>query len=131
MVVCGHSGCGAMQAALDPAAAEEGPVADWMAHASPAIEAWRAGHPVGRAAAAAGEGEADQLSQVNVAVALDRLREVAGPGRDEVTFIGLWLRVSDGTVWMLQPGDNAAGGSGEVGFVRLTDAELQQLTSLL
>ncbi len=115
IVVCGHSGCGAMSAALEVDTAASDPVARWMRHAQPSLDAWRAGHPVGRSAAAEGLSEADQLSQVNVAVALDRLATEAGDA--DVDLIGLWLRVADGTMWMLQ-GDR---------FVPLTDAELTAL----
>lgn len=117
IVVCGHSGCGAMTASLSEAA-PTGPIAQWLSHADPVVEAWRGGHPVGVAAAAAGDGDVDQLAQVNVAMTLDRLRAELGPERSaQVSFVGLFFRVADGTVWMLR-GDH---------FVPLTDAEMVEL----
>ncbi len=74
VVVCGHSGCGAMKALLSDASA--GPdIDDWLSHADEAVQRFRAGHPVAEAAAAAGYGAADQLSMVNIAVQLDTLRD--------------------------------------------------------
>ncbi|MBF6332019.1 SulP family inorganic anion transporter [Nocardia transvalensis] len=72
VVVCGHSGCGAMQALLagDPV----GPgLDDWLAHAQPSLRRFRAGHPVAVAAAAAGYNELAQLAMVNIAVQLETL----------------------------------------------------------
>jgi len=72
-------------------------------------------------------GEADQLSQVNVAIGLDHLRAYAGEGADGRTFVGLWLRVADGTLLILR-----SGGNGEDDrFVELTNGELQALTSVV
>ncbi len=135
VVVCGHSGCGAMTAAVasdeaaGPAAGAEGaagadasdPVDRWLRHAAPSVSAWRAQHPVGASAAAAGDGEVDQLAQVNVAVTLDRLREVLGAERlERVRLVGLFFRIDDGSLSVLR--DDA--------FVDLTDAELDRLAHL-
>ncbi|RDI44849.1 SulP family inorganic anion transporter [Nocardia mexicana] len=72
VVVCGHSGCGAMEALFHERVSGSGLDA-WLAHGRPALEQFRAGHPVAVAAAAAGFGEVDQLGMVNVAVQLDVL----------------------------------------------------------
>lgn len=118
VVVCGHSGCGAMTAALeDPVG---GPVGRWMRHAEPSLQAWRDGHPVGRAAAEQGLGEVDQLAQVNVALALDRLTEVLGDRAERVQLVGLFLDIADGTVAVLR----------DDRFVPLTDGELVELAHL-
>ncbi len=82
VVICGHSGCGAMSALTAEAeAAPEhaaGPgrssVDVWLDHARPSLAAFRAGHPVLADAANAGYGEVDQLAMVNVAVQLERLQ---------------------------------------------------------
>ncbi|GAA3712488.1 SulP family inorganic anion transporter [Zhihengliuella alba] len=113
VIVCGHSSCGAMQAVLagEDGRPADGPVGDWLAHAEPAVRAWRAGHPVGASAAAGGLGTPDQLAQVNVAVALDQVKRQLG-GRD-IRLIGLFLDVADGTLQVLH-GDR---------FEPLTDAE--------
>jgi carbonic anhydrase len=81
VVICGHSGCGAMHALLD----EQVPQSDaadvhpalgrWLDHAQPSRDAYLDGHPVAAAAAASGFGPVDQLSMVNVARQLDTLAE--------------------------------------------------------
>lgn len=87
VVICGHSGCGAMAALMSEAehpteaghsreaAAGAGrtPVDVWLDHARPSMAAFRAGHPVQADAANAGYGEADQLAMVNVAIQLEQL----------------------------------------------------------
>ncbi|NKY31038.1 SulP family inorganic anion transporter [Nocardia gamkensis] len=72
VVVCGHSGCGAMEALHREVRAGTG-LGDWLAHARPSLERYRLGHPVAAAAAVAGFGEVDQLGMVNVAVQLETL----------------------------------------------------------
>ncbi|WP_410872127.1 SulP family inorganic anion transporter [Nocardia sp. A7] len=72
VVVCGHSSCGAMKA-VHSAADTDGGLGSWLRHAEPALQRFRAGHPVAVAAAAAGYSEVDQLSLVNVAVQLETL----------------------------------------------------------
>ncbi|WP_336084125.1 bifunctional SulP family inorganic anion transporter/carbonic anhydrase [Nocardia sp. SSK8] len=73
LVVCGHSSCGAMKAVY-AGADTDGGLNSWLGHAEPSLDRFRSGHPVARAAAAAGYGEVDQLSMVNVAVQLETLR---------------------------------------------------------
>ncbi|MCP2279117.1 SulP family inorganic anion transporter [Nocardia amikacinitolerans] len=72
VVVCGHSSCGAMKALYSGADAGPG-IGPWLAHAHPSLDRFRAGHPVAEAARAAGYGEVDQLSMVNVALQLETL----------------------------------------------------------
>ncbi|MEV6276377.1 bifunctional SulP family inorganic anion transporter/carbonic anhydrase [Nocardia sp. NPDC051832] len=72
VVVCGHSGCGAMDA-LHRAVQTGQALGDWLAHAQPSLAQFRVGHPVARAAAAAGFAEVDQLAMVNVALQLETL----------------------------------------------------------
>jgi carbonic anhydrase len=85
IVVCGHSNCGAMKAVLadgeGPAPALGSGFDAWLDHARPAYRSLTDGHPVAMAAAAQGFSRVDQLSMVNVAVQLQKLREhpVAGP----------------------------------------------------
>ncbi|MFD6159408.1 SulP family inorganic anion transporter [Nocardia sp. NPDC060256] len=72
VVVCGHSGCGAMEALYREVQTGSG-LGDWLAHARPSLDRFRLGHPVAEAAALAGFGEVDQLGMVNVALQLETL----------------------------------------------------------
>lgn len=72
VVVCGHSGCGAMEA-LHSELVTGSDLDHWLAHARPSLDRFRRGHPVAEAAAAAGFGTVDQLGMVNVAVQLETL----------------------------------------------------------
>lgn len=92
VAVCGHSGCGAMHALL--AGSSDGHLAEWLRGAAPSLQALRAGHPVGRAALAAGHAEVDALAMVNVAVQLDTLR-AAVPG---VELLGLFFDIAGAQV---------------------------------
>lgn len=73
IVVCGHSGCSAMDAVLDMG--ERLPdrrLKSWLVHAETTRAAFRHGaHPLARAAGQRGLGPADQLGVVNVAVQAD------------------------------------------------------------
>ncbi|TLG16350.1 carbonic anhydrase [Nocardia cyriacigeorgica] len=101
VVVCGHSSCGAMTALHNGQPC--GPEIDaWLEHAQPSLERFRAGHPVRAAAAAAGFGEVDQLSMVNIAVQLEHVqqhpvvsRAVAERG---VTVSGLFFDIASARV---------------------------------
>ncbi|MFF2111038.1 SulP family inorganic anion transporter [Rhodococcus koreensis] len=77
VIVCGHSGCGAMKAVLAEAQAatdgSEGAVEQWLTFAQPSRKAFLGGHPVARAAAELGFDEVDQLGMVNVAVQVQTL----------------------------------------------------------
>jgi len=82
IVVCGHSGCGAMAAVQQethstpsgPLSAR-GAVDVWLDHVRPSRQALRNGHPVGQAARQAGFSEIDQLGMVNVAIQLQNLEK--------------------------------------------------------
>ncbi|ABK04708.1 Carbonate dehydratase [Arthrobacter sp. FB24] len=109
IVVCGHSGCGAMTALwADPdGAGDRGAIDVWLDHARPSLMAFRDGHPVQAAAAEAGFGAVDQLAMVNVAVQLDRLlghpglREPLDSGRVHVA--GLFYDISTARVLQITP----------------------------
>lgn len=113
IVVCGHSGCGAMTALWadpDSAAAEaepRGAIDVWLDHARPSLAAFREGHRVQAAAADAGFGAVDQLAMVNVAVQLDRLQR--HPGLQEalqsgrVHVVGLFYDISTARVLRITP----------------------------
>lgn len=100
VVVCGHSGCGAMGALL--ATPPEGAIADWLAWGAPSVKAHALGHPVGRAAAEDGRSEVDQLAVVNVAVQVQTLQRhpVVGAALAEgrLTVMGLFFDIPTATV---------------------------------
>lgn len=78
IVVCGHSGCGAMAELLGEPARTDGTgdehLATWLEHARPAVAAFDGGrHPVAQAAAAKDFDLVDQLGMVNVAVQAETL----------------------------------------------------------
>lgn len=75
IAVCGHSGCGAMNAVLG-GDRMRGALDDWLRTGEPTMQAWLHGHPAGRAASRDGFSQADCLAMVNVAMQLDRLRDM-------------------------------------------------------
>jgi len=116
VVVCGHSGCGAMDALYHGKVTGSG-LDDWLAHGRPSLDRFRLGHPVAVAAATAGFGEIDQLGMVNVAVQLDTLarhplvsRDIRGRG---VVLSGMFFDITTARVIEITPDgiaefDNAA-----------------------
>ncbi|WP_156756888.1 SulP family inorganic anion transporter [Actinokineospora pegani] len=103
IVVCGHSRCGAMTAAIADGALD-GPVGKWLRWAETSVRAWRAGHVLGRAAADDGWSEIDQLAMVNVAVQLESLSEFPEVREAEVKLVGLFFDIPTGTLLMLDAG---------------------------
>jgi carbonic anhydrase len=115
VVICGHSGCGAMTALVaeecvaggDVPTAGRSPVDAWLDHARPSLAAFRAGHRVRADAAAAGYGEVDQLAMVNVAVQLEqlqrhpRVREALRSG--ELHLAGLFYDIATARVLQVTP----------------------------
>jgi carbonic anhydrase len=100
IAVCGHSGCGAMNAILReerPA----GPLDDWLRAGEPSLRAWLQGHPAGRAAARDGFGQADRLAMVNVALQLDRLRDMGV----EAELMGLFYDLRSASVLVYDADD--------------------------
>ncbi|MBT0566008.1 bifunctional SulP family inorganic anion transporter/carbonic anhydrase [Williamsia sp. CHRR-6] len=101
IVVCGHSGCGAMNGLLadTPPA---GAVGEWLANATPSLAAFRSGHPAGRSAAEAGYGPADQLAIVNVAIQVQTLQRHPLVGRaiadGMVRVVGLFFDIASAKV---------------------------------
>jgi carbonic anhydrase len=97
LVVCGHSGCGAMTAALRGTGGD-GVLGRWLDGADESIDRWRAGHPVAAPAAARGASDVDQLAMVNVAVQLDRLARHPAVARalaeGRVRLVGLYFDIA-------------------------------------
>ncbi|MCD2190062.1 SulP family inorganic anion transporter [Actinomycetospora soli] len=96
LVVCGHSGCGAMQA-VNREVAGDSALGRWLAGATESKSRWAAKHPVGEHARAGGWGDVDQLAMVNVAVQLDRLARHPGVAsavsEGRVRLVGLFFDI--------------------------------------
>jgi len=125
VVICGHSGCGAMTALhAGPAPAQElvgqkpadrspegqeerCPVESWLDHGRPSLESFHAGHPVRAAAEKAGYGAVDQLAMVNVAVQLERLQRhtslQAAVRSGEIHVTGLFYDIATARVLQVTP----------------------------
>ncbi|HEV7807763.1 MAG TPA: SulP family inorganic anion transporter [Solirubrobacteraceae bacterium] len=105
IVVCGHSGCGAMKALLGGTADPRSALGRWLRAGDASLHAWRSGHPVGRVAAAAGVNDPDALAKVNIALQLERLealpvvRDAVRAGRLQVA--GLFYDVGSARVELL------------------------------
>jgi carbonic anhydrase len=89
IVVCGHSGCGAMKAILAPGPIDDAPnLAAWLDHARPA-----ASRLFREAASGAGLAQYDRLSQLNVLVQLEHLMtypDVRGAVENGATRLSAW-----------------------------------------
>lgn len=114
VVVCGHSSCGAMRAVLSNPEGTDSVVGQWLANAQPSLVALRLGHPVGRAAAAMGFNEVDQLAVVNVAKQVEALSRHPLVGRaaaeSKLRIIGLYFDIRTARVYeVTQTGLHAAG----------------------
>lgn len=97
IVVCGHSACAAMHGLLNGASIN-GSLGSWLRWGLPSLDALRAGHLVGAAAAEDGYAEVDQLAMVNVACQVEvigrhsAIREAVAAGRVRVA--GLFVDTS-------------------------------------
>ncbi|AKU16534.1 SulP family inorganic anion transporter [Luteipulveratus mongoliensis] len=100
VVVCGHSGCGAMQALAE--GTDDPAIGAWLTHGQQSMTAHLAGHPVGRQARGSGFNEVDQLAMVNVATQLSRLGRHPIVGRaaaaGRVTVAGLFFDIATARV---------------------------------
>ncbi|HVK24236.1 MAG TPA: carbonic anhydrase, partial [Actinokineospora sp.] len=103
MIICGHSRCGAMTALLSGRGND--PIGRWLRWATPSLQAWRDGHPLGVQAAEAGWSEVDQLAMVNVSVQLESLRRMPDVAAAETTgrvrLVGLFFDIPTGTLLIL------------------------------
>ncbi|MEJ2890788.1 bifunctional SulP family inorganic anion transporter/carbonic anhydrase [Actinomycetospora aeridis] len=105
LVVCGHSGCGAMTAALRGTGGD-GVLGRWLGGAGESVERWRAGHAVATEAAARGASDVDQLAMVNVAVQLERLARHPAVARavaeGRVRLVGLYFDIATARMSVLE-----------------------------
>lgn len=97
LVVCGHSGCSAMTAALRGTGGD-GVFGRWLDGAGESLARWRSGHVVATEAAARGASDVDQLAMVNVAVQLERLAQHPAVARalaeGRVRLVGLYFDIA-------------------------------------
>jgi carbonic anhydrase len=109
IVVCGHSGCSAMQALLSWSDAEDGDgaLSRWLRIALPSLARWHGGDPVATAAAAEGCSELDQLVMVNVVQQLDNLRTHpavdAAQRQGRLDLIGLYFDIASARMLLFDP----------------------------
>jgi carbonic anhydrase len=105
LVVCGHSSCGAMQAALR--AANEGMeviekdmphTAAWLEYSLPSVERFRRGEVLDSTLS-----EVDQLSQINVLQQLENLKTYPKVRQrlqnGTIRLIGLWFDIESATAY--------------------------------
>jgi carbonic anhydrase len=104
LVVCGHSGCGAMQAVTRDGIPDSA-LGRWLAGATESRSRWAAKHPVGEHARSGGWGDVDQLAMVNVAVQLDRLARHPGVAtavaEGRVRLVGLFFDIPTARMFVL------------------------------
>ncbi|MFJ9718808.1 SulP family inorganic anion transporter [Streptomyces sp. NPDC101213] len=107
ITVCGHSGCGAMQALLN---AEPGdvqtPLRRWLRHGLPSLERMAdAGRPRARLAGRAAADAAEQLCLTNVVEQLDHLRAHESVARSlragELELHGMYFHVGEAQAYLL------------------------------
>ncbi|MFI8305257.1 bifunctional SulP family inorganic anion transporter/carbonic anhydrase [Streptomyces sp. NPDC085927] len=110
ITVCGHSGCGAMQALLDPrpdgTSSARTPLGRWLRHGLPSLERVRDGSGPGvRLAGREPADTAEQLCLANVVQQLEHLRaheSVARALKDGLlTLHGLYFHVGEAQVYLL------------------------------
>ncbi|GAB3268548.1 SulP family inorganic anion transporter [Kineosporia babensis] len=105
IAVCGHSGCGAMRALLEPSLEVRGALPGWLANAEDSLTSYR-----DTSAAGLDLGEVDEvarLAQVNVVVQLRHLMEHPLVRRrveaGELELVGMFFDIGSAEVRVLQP----------------------------
>ncbi|MGI5427551.1 bifunctional SulP family inorganic anion transporter/carbonic anhydrase [Streptomyces sp. CA-179760] len=107
ITVCGHSGCGAMQALLssEPGGTRT-PLERWLRHGLPSLERVADGSPPwGRLAGRAPEGTVEQLCLTNVVQQLEHLRAYDSVARalkeGELELHGMYFHVGEAQAYLL------------------------------
>ena len=104
IVICGHSGCGAMKAVLAPGPLDDAPnLAAWLHHAAPAAALLK--HET---APPAGLAPYDRLSQLNVLAQLEHLMTYpivrAAVEAEALRLSGWWFDIATGDMYAYRPG---------------------------
>ncbi|MDT6986161.1 bifunctional SulP family inorganic anion transporter/carbonic anhydrase [Streptomyces lusitanus] len=108
ITVCGHSGCGAMQALLDsrPASPAATPLGRWLRHGRPSLERLRdTGTPAPRLAGRAPADDVEQLCLTNVVQQLEHLRAHESVARamkkGRLELHGVYFHVGEAQAYLL------------------------------
>ncbi|WGD41604.1 SulP family inorganic anion transporter [Streptomyces cathayae] len=123
ITVCGHSGCGAVQALLDPEPdGARTPLRRWLRHGLPSLERAGGGHgPWARLGERASADPAERLCLANVVQQLDHLRaheSVARALKDgNLTLHGMYFHVGEAQAYLL----TETAGEGRFDRVRAAD----------
>ncbi|MCQ9135011.1 SulP family inorganic anion transporter [Streptomyces hilarionis] len=121
ITVCGHSGCGAMQALLNAEPGEaRTPLRRWLRHGVPSLERAADGdRPRARLAGRAPADEVEQLCLTNVVQQLEHLRAHESVARalrsGALELHGLYFHVGEAQTYLLTEPPAGDGGNGESG----------------
>ncbi|MEU4872734.1 SulP family inorganic anion transporter [Streptomyces sp. NPDC021608] len=121
ITVCGHSGCGAMQALLNAEPGEaRTPLRRWLRHGVPSLERAADGdRPRARLAGRAPADEVEQLCLTNVVQQLEHLRAHESVARalrsGALELHGLYFHVGEAQTYLLTEPPAGNGGNGESG----------------
>jgi carbonic anhydrase len=130
LTVCGHSGCGAMQALIDSEPDGDGtPLQRWLRHGLPSLRRMASGsHLTARLTAREPEDALEILCLTNVAQQLEHLKahdsvaRAVQEGRLELQ--GMYFHVGEAQAYLLTDAEDAP----VFAHVRETEADLKDLT---
>ncbi|MGW2054849.1 bifunctional SulP family inorganic anion transporter/carbonic anhydrase [Streptomyces sp. NPDC001840] len=137
ITICGHSGCGAMQALLNaPDHADDEsptPLRRWLRHGLPSLERMRSPqHAWARIAGRLPADAVEQLCLTNVVQQLEHLRAQESVARrlaeGTLELHGMYFHVGEAQAYLLADGTGAGlgGGAGEEVFNRVTPTTLEE-----
>ncbi|MFC9649622.1 SulP family inorganic anion transporter [Streptomyces sp. NPDC056937] len=139
ITVCGHSGCGAMQALLNTPADADGdgpgvgtPLRRWLRHGLPSLERMRSGqHSWARISGRLPADAVEQLCLTNVVQQLEHLRAHESVARrlaeGTLELHGMYFHVGEAQAYLLADGVGARGDfSGEEVFDRVAPTTLEE-----
>ncbi|MEV4973558.1 bifunctional SulP family inorganic anion transporter/carbonic anhydrase [Streptomyces scopuliridis] len=135
ITVCGHSGCGAMQALLSTPADTDGtptPLRRWLRHGLPSVERMQSRqHPWARISGRMPADAVEQLCLTNVVQQLDNLRAHESVARrlaeGTLELHGMYFHVGEAQAYLLTDGVGAGGDyGGEEVFNRVAPTTLEE-----